>query len=124
MSSTPEMQMMIHPHSTSSTRGPVPSTPITQRAATARVLRKATPVPAHKRNRTDITVLTTDPASRWDKLTWQEIHGRWHTPRDGGPHHAPASTQTHHITATATKDQGGTPTSLAPPPPLSQSKCH
>ncbi|MEQ2234780.1 hypothetical protein ILYODFUR_034878 [Ilyodon furcidens] len=76
---------------------------------------KSTPASAHKHNRADITEYRThnrppNPTPRPDKLTQQEVSGQWHTPGASGPHHAHATTQTHHITATATTAQGDTPT--------------
>ncbi|KAK5599861.1 hypothetical protein CRENBAI_014840 [Crenichthys baileyi] len=84
----------------------------------------ATPVPANRCNRA-YTVKhrahnrTPDPTPRWDKLTRQEVPSQ----RQAIPHHAPATTQTHHITATATIAQVETLSSSALPLPLSRTRC-
>ncbi|MED6283073.1 hypothetical protein CHARACLAT_004989 [Characodon lateralis] len=121
----PEKPTKQCPHSASATHSPAPSTPTTfcrttQRTATARSLRNATPAPTHRRNRADIIEhqahnRTPDTTPRRDKLTWQEVPGHWQALGAGVPHHTPATTQTHHTTATAMIAQG---TFTFNPPPL------
>ncbi|MEQ2283795.1 hypothetical protein AMECASPLE_015201 [Ameca splendens] len=118
-----------HLHSTSSTHSPAPITPHTaHRDSKARALRNAAPATTHRRNRADTVEhrahnRTPNPTARWDKLTQQEVPSQWQALVDGVPYHASATTQTNHITATATIAQVETLSGSALPLPLSPSRC-
>ncbi|KAK5611390.1 hypothetical protein CRENBAI_017398 [Crenichthys baileyi] len=88
----PDKPTKQHPHSASSTHSPAPSPP------------------AHRRNRADTVERRAhngapNPTPRRHKLTWQEVHCQQQALGAGVPHHTPATTQTHHITATTTLAQ-------------------
>ncbi|MED6269260.1 hypothetical protein CHARACLAT_031370, partial [Characodon lateralis] len=131
----PEILTKRHPHSASSTHSPAPSTPTAscphhtaRHDSKARALRNATPAPGPRRNRADTIEHRThngtpNPTLRWEELTRPEVPQPVANTLGRRPHHVPTTTQTNHITATATIAQGERLFSSGLPPPLSRSKC-
>ncbi|KAK5604870.1 hypothetical protein CRENBAI_008128 [Crenichthys baileyi] len=106
-----------HPQSASSRHSPPPNTPTASHPhhtarcdSQARALPNATLPPAHRRKTTDTAEHrahngTPNPTPRWDKHIRQEVPSQHQALGAAVPHHAPATTQTHHFTATATVAQ-------------------